>query len=119
MALHGYTKDEIMQYCKEHYGPRTEQLIYASSHFDSTVPLPEVTAKQPVSRASLFANYAVPFAIRCWYETTDYETCMRKILSYYGDTDTICAVAAGLCLAYYGTTGLNVSHLLALDTHKI
>lgn len=119
MALHGYTKDEIMQYCNEHYGPCTEQLIYASSHLDSTTPLPEVTAKQPVSRASLFANYAVPFAIRCWYETTDYETCMRKILSYYGDTDTICAIAAGLCLAYYGTTGLNVAHLLALDTHKI
>lgn len=119
MALHGYGKEDIIHYCQEHYGPVTDYHIYQSSHFDSTQPLPPVRNKQPISRASLFANYAVPFAIRCWYETTDFISCMRKILSYYGDTDTICAIAASLCFAYYGTTGFNVQHTLELDMHKV
>lgn len=119
MALHGYCKEDIIRYCQEHYGPVTDNYLYKSSYYDSTQPLPEVKATQPISRASLFANYAVPFAIRCFYETTDYLSCMRKILSYYGDTDTMCAIAASLCFAYYGNIGLNVEETLAMDRHKI
>ena len=72
-----------------------------------------------IVRHSLMANYAVPFAIKCFYETESYEACMREILSHYGDTDTICAIAGGLCVAFYGTTGMNTQEILEADLHKI
>ena len=49
----------------------------------------------------MFANYAVPFAIKCFLETNSYEECMREILKHFCDTDTICAIAGGFCYIYY------------------
>lgn len=113
MALHHYSKDEIYQYCKKHYlytEKEREELIYKWCQYDMDQPLSEID--NGMSQETLFTNYAVPFAIKCFYLTDNYDSCMREILSHYGDNDTLCAIAAGLCMAFYETTGYDVNTVL-------
>lgn len=44
---------------------------------------------------------AVPIAIRCFYESTSFESCMRMIHCLVCDTDTIGAIAGSICESYY------------------
>ena len=37
---------------------------------------------------------------------------MREILCHFGDTDTVCAIAGGLCYAYYKETGFDMEKIL-------
>jgi ADP-ribosylglycohydrolase len=85
-------------------------LVQKWSHFDLNTNLKTLSNEQ--SKISLFVNYAVPFAIKCFHQTNSYEECMREILSHFGDTDTICAIAGGLCYAYYGETEFNTNTTL-------
>lgn len=113
MALHNATKEDIAAYCNQHfyYTEEERKLLYCGiTQYDWIIPLHQLPNNE--SRASLFVNYAVPFAIKCFLETDSYEECMREILRHYGDTDTICAIAGGLCVAYYGTTGLDDEKIL-------
>lgn len=116
MALHGYAKKEIYDYCYQCY-PMSDELFYKASQFDMNQPLNEIS--NDVSRRSLMANYAVPFAVKCFYQTACFEDCMSEILTHYGDTDTICAIAGGLCVAFYGTTGMDNQAILDSDWHKV
>ena len=116
MALHGYSKRDIYDYCCTHYTLHDE-LFYKASQFDMNTELH--TISNNIVRNSLMANYAVPFAIKCFYQTGCYEDCMSEILTHYGDTDTICAIAGGLCVAFYGTTGMDTQAILDADLHKI
>lgn len=115
MALHGYPKQDIYYYCKKYY-PMSDDLIYHATQFDMSTDLDDIP-NTPV-RNSLFANYAVPFVISCFMFTDSYETCMREILSHYGDADTLCAIAGGLCVAYYGITDMSVEEILKADMKK-
>ena len=113
MAIHNYSKEEIELYCDRYFHyteEEREKLYYGGTQFKWSEPLYELSNK--MSRETLFINSAVPFAIKCFLETNSYEECMREILSHYGDTDTICAIAGGLCVAYYGTTGLDNEKIL-------
>lgn len=113
MALHNYTKEDIYNYCKKHYlYSEKEQslLVQQWSHFDLNTDLNSLSNEQ--SKTSLFVNYAVPFAIKCFYQTNSYEECMREILSHFGDTDTICAIAGGLCYAYHENIEFNTDIIL-------
>lgn len=113
MALHNYTKEEIFDYAREHYlytKEEQELLINKWSHFNLDTDLSTLSNEE--SKVSLFANYAIPYAIKCFYETESYEDCMREILSHFGDTDTICAIAGGLCFAYYETTNMPIEQIL-------
>lgn len=116
MALHGYTKRDIYDYCCTKYAME-DGLFYKASQFDMNTALNDMPNN--VTRHSLMANYAVPFAIKCFYQTSCYEDCMSEILAHYGDTDTLCAIAGGLCVAFYGTTGMNNQTILDADLHKI
>lgn len=116
MALHGYSKRDIYDYCCTHY-VMSDDLFYKASQFDMNTELN--TIPNDVVRCSLMANYAVPFAVKCFYQTGCYEDCMSEILTHYGDTDTICAIAGGLCVAFYGTTGMDNQAILDADLHKI
>ncbi len=53
-------------------------------------------------RFSATCQESVPVAIRCFYETDSFESCMKLINSMLIDTDTIGAIAGGICEAYYG-----------------
>lgn len=46
--------------------------------------------------------YSVPPAIEAFFETEDYESCIRRAISLGGDSDTIAAIAGGIAEAYYG-----------------
>ncbi len=116
MALHGYSKRDIYDYTCEHYVV-SDDLFYKSSQFDMNQELQDIP--NAISRQSLMANYAVPFAIKCFYQTGCYEDCMSEILTHYGDTDTICAIAGGLCVAFYGTTGMDNQAILDADWRKV
>lgn len=113
MALHNYSKEDIQSYCTSQFTYTPEEkskLFYDFTMFDWNQPLDELS--NAMTRQTLYANNAVPFAIKCFLETEDYESCMREILSHFGDTDTICAIAGGLCVAYYGTTGMDNEKIL-------
>lgn len=59
-----------------------------------------------------FADHTVPIAIRCFLDSTDYESCMRNCFSLDCDMDTMCCIAGGIAEAYYGTTGLDNKTIL-------
>ena len=54
-----------------------------------------------------FADHTVPIAFRCFYESEDYESCMRNCFSLDCDMDTMCCIAGSIAESYYGTTGLD------------
>ena len=44
---------------------------------------------------------SVPHAIEAFFESEDYESCIRRAVSLGGDSDTIAAIAGGIAEAYY------------------
>ena len=113
MLLHNYSKDEVYEYCKEHYccSPKDlENNMHKKSYFHLDTPIAFLSNKE--DNVSLFVNYTVPYAIKCFYETNSYEECMRLILSHFGDTDTICAIAGALCYSYYGKTEFDIETII-------
>ena len=48
------------------------------------------------------SDYSVPPAIEAFFESSDYESAIRKAISIGGDSDTIAAIAGGIAEAYYG-----------------
>lgn len=120
LALHNYTKEDIYDYCKEHYDYDTDTrkyLMYEWCQFDLRKELSSLSNEQ--SKETLFVNNAVPYAIKCFYETNSYEECMREILSHFGDTDTICAIAGGLCYAFYGKAEFDIEKILENNDVKL
>lgn len=114
MLLHNYSKDEVFEYCKEHYCCSSKELennMYKWSYYHLDTDPSQLDNKE--SNASLFANYTVPYAIKCFYSTNSFDECMRLILSHFGDTDTTCAIAGTLCYACYGETGYNTDEILS------
>ena len=47
------------------------------------------------------SGYSVPPAIEAFLETDSYESCIRRAISFGGDSDTIAAIAGGIAEAYY------------------
>ena len=49
------------------------------------------------------SDYSVPPAIEAFFESSDYESAIRKAISIGGDSDTIAAIAGSIAEAYYGS----------------
>lgn len=49
------------------------------------------------------ASYSVPPALEAFFESTSYETAIRKAISIGGDSDTIACMTGGIAEAYYKT----------------
>ena len=47
------------------------------------------------------AGETVPAAMRCFYESTDYESFMRNIFSFDCDSDTFGAIGGGVAEEFY------------------
>lgn len=110
MARNSFSKTDIKEYVSRFYccsEADKEFLVDKDMYFDFNAELDNVPNN--VSRNSLFCAYAVPFAVKCFLETNSYAECMAKILRHYGDTDTLCAIAGGICVAYYGEMNLSLS----------
>ena len=117
MARNGYSKAEIKEYARRFYhfdDADREFLLHSETYFDLDTPLS--SAPNAISKSSIYCNYAVPFAIKCFLETNSYKECMAEILRHYGDTDTICAIAGGICYAYYLNINLSEKDLRAART---
>lgn len=91
MAKHGKTKQEIYEYVLREY-PADEyafsidkDMQYLRKHYHWTVKCCDT----------------VPAAMRCFYESTDYESFIRNIFSIECDSDTFGAIAGGVAEEFY------------------
>jgi ADP-ribosylglycohydrolase len=107
MLKHGYSKEDIYDYAKKFYSFTENEksyLAHSNKYFYIVTDLSEVSNN--ISKMSMYANYAVPFAIKCFLETNSYEECMREVLRHFCDTDTICAISGGLAYTFYDNINL-------------
>lgn len=84
MNRNGYTKDDIKDYIEENF------------KYDLSTTVNEI---RPHYHFDVSCQGSVPQAIRCWYESTDYEDCLRNVISIGGDADTQGAIAGAICAA--------------------
>lgn len=95
MAKHGKSKEEIYDYVLREYPAKDyEYSIYYS--------LDEIRDKYKWNET---CQGSVPVAMRCFYESTDYESFMRNIYSLSCDSDTLGAIAGGVAEEYYHDFG--------------
>ena len=87
LARKGRSKEEIKDHLEKEFKMRFSplDLIRDDYKFDSR------------------SDYSVPPAIEAFFESSDYESCVRKAVSIGGDSDTIAAIAGGIAEAFYGT----------------
>ena len=95
MAKHGKSKEEIYAYVLAEYPPENYRYSIAYS-------LDEI---RPVYEWDVSCQGSVPSAMRCFYESTDYESFIRNIYSLPCDSDTLGAIAGGVAEEFYGNFG--------------
>lgn len=83
----GKTKDEVRSYVRGVYG------------YDFTFTLDEI---RPSYGFDVSCRGSVPQAFMAFFESCDFESCIRNAVSLGGDSDTIAAMAGSLAEAYYG-----------------
>ncbi len=93
----GSSKKELHSYIKKQYG------------YDLDTPL---FLRRPFSKFDIRCEKTVPLAIRCFLESSDWESCIRNVLGITCDTDTVGCIAGALAEAYYGSTGFDNEKLL-------
>ena len=91
MAKHGKSKDEIYDYVLSEYP--LEHYKYSIGY-----TLDEL---RPRYRWDVSCQGSVPAAMRCFYESTDYESFIRNIYSLPCDSDTFGAIAGGVAEEFY------------------
>lgn len=109
----GFTDDTVMTLAIK------KALVSGSDLVETMV---EVGRKYPVSDYEYSIGYSldeirprykwnescqgsVPVAMRCFYESTDYESFIRNIFSLECDSDTFGAIAGGVAEKFYGGFG--------------
>ncbi len=91
MAKHGKGKEEIYDYVMQEYPSKEypfsidKDMEYLRQHYKWTEKCSDT----------------VPAAMRCFYESTDYESFMRNIFSFECDSDTFGAIAGGVAEEFY------------------
>ena len=95
MAKHGKTKNQIYQYVLEEYPPSKYAFPINRSLND---------LRKNYIWSETCAN-CVPVAIRCFYESEDYESFIRNVISLNCDADTIAAIGGSIAEEYYGGFG--------------
>ncbi|RKM55701.1 hypothetical protein D6853_09100 [Butyrivibrio sp. X503] len=95
MARHGKSKQEIYDYVLEQYP--IDEYEYSTGY-----SLDEI---RPRYKWNESCQGSVPAAMRCFYESTDYESFIRNIFSLECDSDTFGAIAGGVAEEFYGGFG--------------
>ena len=95
MARHGKSKQDIYDYVLEQYPAADYEYSIAYS-------LDEI---RPRYKWNESCQGSVPAAMRCFYESTDYESFIRNIFSLKCDSDTFGAIAGGVAEEFYGGFG--------------
>lgn len=91
MAKHGKGKDEIYDYVLQEYPP--EQYPFSIDK--------DMEYLRKYYRWTEKCSDTVPAAMRCFYESCDYESFMRNIYSFECDSDTFGAIAGGVAEEFY------------------
>lgn len=86
MARNGYTKDSILKQAEK-------------TGYDCDFTLDEL---RPVYGFDETCMGTVPAAIRCFYESSSFEDCIRLAVSLGGDADTLACIAGAIAEAHYG-----------------
>ena len=100
MCKNKYSKNEIKEYVYKYYAYDENLLSNKTTgytHFNLKNPENNIFKKQ----GNISCNFAVPYAIYCFLESTSYEDCMKKVLSNFCDADTICAISGGIAAVFY------------------
>ena len=87
LARKGADKDYIRRYVEDNF------------YYDLNTPIDMI---RPTYSFDVSCAGSVPVAIRSFLESTDYEDCIRKVISLGGDCDTTAAMAGAIAEAYYG-----------------
>lgn len=95
MARRGKSKQEIYDYVLEQYP--IDEYEYSIGY-----SLDEI---RPRYKWNESCQGSVPAAMRCFYESTDYESFIRNIFSLECDSDTFGAIAGGVAEEFYGGFG--------------
>ncbi len=86
LARQGKSKEEIKQYMEDNY-----YIVNGT-----------VDEIRKIYKYDISTQGSVPPALQCFYESTDFEDCIRNAISIGGDSDTIGAIIGGVAEAYYG-----------------
>ncbi len=95
MVRQGKGKQEIYDYVLEQYPVSDYEYSIGYS-------LDEI---RPRYKWNESCQGSVPVAMRCFYESTDYESFIRNIFSLECDSDTFGAIAGGVAEEFYGGFG--------------
>ncbi len=96
MARHGKSKEEIYDYVLQEYPKREYEYSIGYS-------LNQIRPRYIWGES---CQGSVPAAMRCFYESVDYESFMRNIYSLRCDSDTFGAIAGGVAEEFYGGFGI-------------
>lgn len=102
MAKHGKSKQEIYEYAVKEY---------PASEYEFGVERP-LDAYRAVYKFDASCQRSIPVAIRCFLESTDYESCLRNAYSLHCDLDSVCCIGGAIAENFYGTTGFDNDVLL-------
>lgn len=102
MAKHGKTKEDIYQYVLEQYP--ADQYPYSI----------EMSVEEMRKKCSwdVTCMGSVPVAMRCFYESTDFESFMRNLYRLECDMDTLGAIGGGVVEEYYHGVGFDADEIL-------
>ena len=87
LARQGKKQQEIREYLGDEFG------------YDLTRTLDEI---RPNYRHVETCMETMPEAFTCFFESCDYESCVRNVMYIGGDTDTLAAIAGGIAEAAFG-----------------
>lgn len=109
MANHGATKKQILAYAEKHYpdGYRTtKEYFYGNARWMAPgLTIAELKNLEPIT-AKPYCQVSVPEAVSILLESDSFEICIRNILRFWCDTDTVGAIAGTMAAAYYGNTNI-------------
>lgn len=104
LLLKGASKEDILRYVSKFY---TEENI-----INPKLSLKEyhnIKTKIPVE-FSVTCMHTVPLAVRCFYESRNFEDCITKAIMASMDADTCAAIAGSLAAVYYKTFNANTTY---------
>lgn len=93
-------KEEIKAYIEKDFGYNLH--LTDEEIIEKVSKLRHGDKKKGIPSEREFAENTCPLAIIAFLVTNDYESCIRKAISYDVDTDTVACMAGGIAAAYYG-----------------
>ena len=102
MARTGASKDEILKYTAEQYSK-------SDNKYSAVYRLDEY---RDGYKWDVTCQGSVPVAVRCFYESEDYESFIRNVFSLYCDRDTLSAIGGGIAEEFYHATVADEEELL-------